>query len=396
MNMIKQKTILQLLCATILMGGLLVGCHSKQPGTTSNTSSSQQQSIFTVAYTQDTQQLSFNGTIEPLANTSVTSPFVGNVTNRHFSYGQMLTAGQPLITIRSSDLEKTYQTALQSYLTAKQRFSEQQSEMQGNQILFKSGLISKNNYMQSLDQMQSAQLSFIMSKLQLEALLSTVNVNLDTIKKLSIAEIPDVAKALSQKVDQLTIKAPVGGIALHGSKDSSGDGNGDPTKVGDQIKQGQTIVVIGNMSGLSINIKVDEISINQVKIGLPVIVSSPAFLGIKLHGKIKSISYQAQPSDSGGLPTFAVSVVVPKITDAERQFIHVGMNAKVSMVITQKEKIKIPIGAVTKIDGQKSVMLWNPKTKTSTKVDITTGEVGEDHVEVLSGLKPGDQLVINH
>ncbi len=119
---------------------------------------------------------------------------------------------------------------------------------------------------------------------------------------------------------------------------------------GDAIKQGDVLAIIGDIEGISVQIKVNELTINQIKLGQPVKVTGIAFPDYILDGKITRIDKQGEASN-GGLPTFSAEVVVPHLTEAEKKEIHVGMSAKVEINIEEDKQIMVPITAVKEKNG---------------------------------------------
>src|SRR6185312_8242987 len=105
-----------------LLVGLLVGCS----GDESATSSSQ---IITVKLKPDTTTLYFNSTIEPLESYSLISPADG-LAERHFSYGDRVSKGQLLFTIRSTQARNEYMSALSDYIKVKRDYDNSVNQMQ--------------------------------------------------------------------------------------------------------------------------------------------------------------------------------------------------------------------------------------------------------------------------
>jgi macrolide-specific efflux system membrane fusion protein len=73
------------------------------------------------------------------------------------------------------------------------------------------------------------------------------------------------------------------------------------------------------------------------------------------------------------------------------------MSAKVEVRLVKTEAITLPIAAVFKKgEAANYVRIRDPKTKAIKEVQVKTGNTTQTDVEILSGLKPGDEVVIGH
>jgi multidrug efflux pump subunit AcrA (membrane-fusion protein) len=162
---------------------------------------------------------------------------------------------------------------------------------------------------------------------------------------------------------------------------------------GDVVKQGDVLALIGDMSGINVRIKVNELTVNQLKNGQKVKITGIAFPDEILEGEIKRVDRQGE-SSGGGFPTFSVEVSVGKLTAAQQNIIHAGMSAKVQMDIQQASQIMVPITALSEKNGQPFLQAYNEKTGKIQSVAIRTGKTTMDSIAVLSGINPGDKIVI--
>ncbi len=358
--------------------------------------------IITVAKQVQNQTLYLSGTIKPIDIVNVPSPVEGTVGKLYFHYGQRVKKGEVLLTVKSSKLMQQYQDALTGFLKAKDTYLNSKVKMEGTEDLYNSGLVSKNEYDQGRSELANNYLSFMQSKSKLDNILKSakgyINVAED-LTKLSIEDLNQVQKALSVQLTELAIHSPTFGIILMPIKDNNGDGDSSAKilKPGSEVKENATLISIGDFTGLSVNVSINEININSIIPGQQVIVTGVAFPGITLKGKVNSIDVQAVNSQSGGLPTFPVTIVVPQLSKKERQTIHIGMSAQIQLVIKGEPAINIPIKAVEEKNGMayvKKVISEKPlKTK---DVMVTTGQPSIGNVVIKSGLNVGDKILVNN
>jgi len=371
------------------------GCNSGKPGKTDL----EDVQTVTVSLQPSVSSLYFSGTITPIQTYSVNSSVDGTVAEKKFEYGAEVKRGQPLLVIHSSQLADDYQTSLTGYLKAKKDYLNNLTQMQGIDYLKKLGIISENEYLNSQSSNYDLELSYNQAARKLESTLAKMDVPVGDLLALHIEDSTAVHKALAQRADILKISSPGTGIILVPSKSSSGSsGSSDDSSiltVGSQVKSGQPLFAIGDSTGIAIVIKVSEININDVKEGQTATITSDAFPGITLKGKVEQVVQQAAPSDSGGSPVFPVNIVVPKLTEAQLNTIHMGMSAKVALQIQTPPTIKVPISAVTTENGTTVVKVLNEKDKSISTVPVVTGATTIDSVEIQQGLKPGDKVVTN-
>ncbi len=130
--------------------------------------------------------------------------------------------------------------------------------------------------------------------------------------------------------------------------------------VGSQVKNAQVLLAIGDSSGISLIIKVNEVNINNIKVGRQLL--SPA-KRLHLCAKRKSRTYRAT-SVSGRqwrCPHISRQYCCSKLTPEQLKIIHMGMSAKVALNIESKPSIRVPISAITVDQGVTTVKIVDEK-----------------------------------
>ncbi|CAN5435728.1 HlyD family efflux transporter periplasmic adaptor subunit [soil metagenome] len=341
--------------------------------------------------------LYFAGIIQPIAVNSVTSPADGTIKKLFFGYGQLVKKGQLLLSINSSGLDTEYQGGLTAYLSAKEKYFNSKRTMEGTEELKAAGLISANEYINNKSSLNDSYLSYIQAQYKLLQVLKKIHMFDPKLAQLDIGDTVAVDEALTRPVSELEVYASADGIALMPQKSGSsgGGGGGDSMQVGSQIKVGEVVVAVGDMSGISLDIKINEVDINQVKVGDKASISSPAFPRFVLKGMVTSIMSQAS-SESGNLPTFPVKIIVPKLSSEERKLIHVGMSAKIALTTKLPSALMVPLGAVLQQDNNTYVEVVDSKTGKINKVTVKTGRTTQGSVAIMEGLRAGDKIVVRH
>jgi len=336
----------------------------------------------TVSTKSVTKTLHFLGIIEPIVRIPISAPFEGVINKLFFEFGSPIKKGQTLLTVRSDKLKTNFQSAFADYLKTKQNITTSQAKLQSTKKLFEKGLVSKDDMDEAKKTYFNDRLAFIQST---ESFKETLKFRpIKDIEKLSIADIDVIYDVLQKhKLIEKNVIAPKSGTALFLKKD---DKDENKIKQGFQTKKDQILFYIGDMSGILIKIKV-----NQIKAGGKVSITSPAFPNILLNGYIKSIDAQATVN---GTSSFSAKIVIPKITEKQQKIIRAGMSANIALKILHKPLILIPIEAVSYKQGHNVVKILEKGTNTTKDTLVTIGETTLDSVIITSGLKDGDQIVV--
>ncbi|MBS0351110.1 MAG: efflux RND transporter periplasmic adaptor subunit [Proteobacteria bacterium] len=368
------------------------GCHKKsnQPVNTKTT-------IVTAESRVTVIPLYFKGTLGPLSSQSVLSPLDGRITRMFFQYGQQINKNDPLISIEATKLAEDYRRTVTDFLQKKQAYESGLASYQGTAALYKVGAVSKEEYENAANTQKNNLLNYIQSKYELEKLLAQTNLPIKEIEQLSLANMTKVNLMLNNQFKEFTIFAPTSGIALYPPSDQKKEGGGGIIHEGDEIKAGQLILAIGDLSGFSLSVNVSEINIDLIKLNQAVKVTGDAFPGIVLNGFVTSVAYQANPQsgNEGALGSFLVQVQVPNITPEQKQIIHVGMSANVQFDIPQEAEIYLPIKAVHEVKGQRYVTVVDPSGAQQERL-VVTGKTTLTEVAIISGVKQGDRVVVPH
>lgn len=348
--------------------------------------------IQTVATNRFSHTLYYAGTIQPTKTMVITSPADGVVVDMPFQYGESVKSGQLLFQISSAKFLTDYKSALMQYIKAKSDFNTNQTLLSEAKFLHKNQLISDDDFKMKQSAYYAAQLTLLQAKDVLEVLLHQLNIKDLDPYNLTISDATKISNIMHTRMnaENLRMLAPADGVILSAIKNES-----DQKKImkGDSVKQGEVLAVIGEMSGINVRIKVNELTVNQLQRGQKIKLTGLAFPDEILQGEIVRVDRQGEVS-GGGFPTFNVEVSVCKLTAAQQEIIHAGMSAKVQIDIKQESQILIPMTAVNEKNGESFVTLYDEQTRQSKDIPVRTGKTTMDSIVVLSGLTPGDKIVV--
>lgn len=384
---LKTGSLLILVC--VLM---LPGCHSKNK----SKQPQQKEQIVVAASKASVQRLYFAGTLAPIQMVPVVSPVAGNISELHFTYGQHIAENQKLLVIQSKPLSEDYRKAVTDFLQKKQSYASGKLSFEGTQALYTAGVVSRDEFTTEKTQYENKSLDYLQSQYALERVLRTANIDPKTIEALSLAQTKEVNEILQRHFRHIEINAPAAGVALfptgRSSDDSSSSGK---ITVGASIKEGQLLLSIGDLSGLSASFDVSEEDIDRIHENMPVLVTGSAFPGAELKGFISTVSAQATPSGGGGggLSMYSVSIKIPTVDPDVMKKIRVGMDAKFEVDITSPAHVMLPVNAVVENNGMTTVTVLDSQGKQKT-VPVVTGNTTPTEVVIISGVNPGDKVVI--
>lgn len=343
--------------------------------------------------------LYFPSIVKPLHTYNVSSPAPGIISSIAIRYGDSVELGELLFTLKSSQLETTFRQILETYVKAKSAYQRMLFESTGNAELYRLGLISKIDYLNKQEQLKSNQLELWGSEQALKKIIPTKNIDLTTkIETMSVDKFEDIQTILQKPLADIQIYAPKKGILLFPSKTLGLKGNNkedsSPVNKDELVQEGQILAVIADLSGLIFEVNVNETSFHNVTIGQTAKITGNAFPNIELQGTVTLINHQASNSESGDVPSYRVQIIVPKLTEQQRQIIQVGMSAEVALAQQKPPRIKIPITAVFFKNNKYWVKTINPHTQHVKDVEVELGDSDVSDIQITHGLTPGDSIVL--
>jgi RND family efflux transporter MFP subunit len=376
--------------------------------------------LMTVSPQAISSTIALTGKLKPLQTLNITSPLAGKVEKVNFRYGDVVTAGQVLVSMDVADAQVKYREAKAAYIKAAENYKQMESWESGTEVarsrrsltrsklsldnqkktldeterLFKKGIIPASEYESAKQQYASQLLDHQSAEEEMRAATDKGNTDNKSIAKFEMENARARLKQIESELSNAVIVAPVSGIAMKPvASGSSRDGK--QVERGSSFQQGELMLVIGDLTGFSVTCKVDEVDVGKVKQGQKVRITGNAYTGVQLEGTLHSISPQAEEGDGGSTPSFGITVAVDNVTAEQRKVIMVGMSANLEIVIHEKpDAIMVPVSAVKSDSGKHYVMRRpsNAPNATAEKVEVEIGYTTIDSVEITKGLKSGDQI----
>lgn len=291
----------------------------------------------------------FSGTLDPVWQADVAAKVEGRIEKVLVEEGQAVTAGQPLVVLEQEDTAAGVMNARGTYLDAKTSYEKARMDVQRFEALYEKGAVSK----EALDNVRFA--------------LENARGKLDAARgNLNSAE---------SALGGTTVTTPRSGIIQKRY-----------FQEGYYAKEGTALFNIADISTLQAKIDIPEGYVNSVAVGGQVEFTIPSMRGEnkKVRGVITRISPVAvQPAR-----TFEAEVTV----DNRNSLLRGGMYAEALITAIPKENVlTIPMTAISMRDDQRTCYVIEDG-KAVRKV-LTTGYIGENLVEVLSGVSEKDHVI---
>lgn len=183
------------------------------------------------------------------------------------------------------------------------------------------------------------------------------------------------------KLNETMITSPINGNVI-----------GEPLSAGELVAQGvnnpTVILTVADMSQMQIEAQIDQTDIGKVTLGQRVTFAVDAYPGKEFTGKVAIVS--KKPVVQQNVTYYLVTIDV----DNAENLLNPGMVARVSIVASEsKGALTLPLAAVRSDKTGKYVVVMDQSGKLN-NVPVTTGNLGEDRIEILSGVKAGDKVVI--
>jgi HlyD family secretion protein len=150
--------------------------------------------------------------------------------------------------------------------------------------------------------------------------------------------------------------------------------------------QGTSLVQLSDVTKLFVDCTVDEADVANVKVGQTVRIVADAYRGATVPGIVTRVSPAAVTANN----VTTVKVRVKVLPGAKVQLVP-GMNATCEFITLQKANVLTIPNQALQDDGTVRVKTADPLKPETRKVEV--GEVGNDVVEVKSGLKAGEEVV---
>ncbi|HEX7744874.1 MAG TPA: efflux RND transporter periplasmic adaptor subunit, partial [Micromonosporaceae bacterium] len=165
--------------------------------------------------------------------------------------------------------------------------------------------------------------------------------------------------------------------------------------VGGPVTAGLPLFTVVDLSELGLVAEIDETDILLVRPGQPATVELDAATGASYPARVRSVDVLPTTSASGGV-SYRVRLSLGAGTYPDRRAAPAprpGMSAVAHLEVRSAvDAVTVPAAAVFSADGRDAV--WLVKEGRAERVPVTVGVQGAELVQIVSGVQPGQQVVV--
>lgn len=355
------------------------------------------------------------GKVEPLSKVDIKSKASGLIKYLYVNAGDRVREGQLLAELDKETLDAQLKEAKAVLRSAES--SLQEMESQGKTLhaslqkakleaeskdfefataeyrrqgeLFKQGLISKSDFDSSEQKMKSAEVAQKSLRAAVLVKEAELEQNTRTIEKARAAVVQ--AQAQEERAEEnlkyASIRSPLNGIVLSREVEV-----GDAVSSILQLGSNATLIMtLGDVQELYVKGKVDETDIGLVKLDQPVKITVDAYKSHSFRGKVFRIAPMGVEKDN--VTRFEVRVSVLDDLD----LLKANMSANAEIILEEHHNVLLVPESALIYNEKRATFIEVPDIATKTgrrQVAVKTGFGNGSKTEVLSGLKRGDQVVL--
>jgi HlyD family secretion protein len=353
--------------------------------------------IETVSEDQFNDYITVPGTVEPITTIKLDAQEGGRVEEKVIEEGTMVKKGDVILRLSNPDLylailtsegdlgfreNQLRQTQIsmeqeklqikRELVTLKFNIDRLTRNFKQNDILIKDNLISKEEYLRSKEDLESALQSkdLYMERMKTDSIFRSVNIQtmqndlLNMRKNLALVR---------DRIKNLNVTAPVDGqLGLL------------TPEIGQQINRGENMGQINVLTSYKVTAQIDEHYIDRVRTQLDGTLE-------RQNNKYNLSVRRVYPDVRNG--TFKIDMI---FRDTMPDNIRTGQTYYISLQLGQpKVSVLVPIGGFFQETGGQWIFVLDPSESFATKRSISIGRKNPKYYEVLEGLKPGEKVIVS-
>ncbi len=333
------------------------------------------------------------GVVDPLTKVDVKSTVSGRIVGLKVREGAVVRRGEVLAEVEPdvnqaqtlSDVQGSVSQARVSFRNAERDFAQQAE-------LFKAGLISDQAYRNARTTRDLAEETYKAAQTRYQ-----------------IVEDRGIPISGNASTQVARITAPMDGVVI-----KKGAELGDTITSGvSSFNAGTVVFTVADLKSLIVKVNLNEVDIAKVKVGQPVRITLDAYPQKAFTGRVRFVAPAAELADK--IKVFKVEIALDDLAEAFRT----GMSANVEILGEKRQQaVSVPLEALQRRDGQtvvyrlrdrltapdlarakeglsgrtKFVWLADHWKDYFEAVPVKAGVATLERVEILSGLKPGEQV----
>ncbi|NOX98594.1 MAG: HlyD family efflux transporter periplasmic adaptor subunit [Verrucomicrobia bacterium] len=197
---------------------------------------------------------------------------------------------------------------------------------------------------------------------------------------------------LEKQLESCVIKATKTGLVAYGPAKQSRYSRDETVQAGAELRRGQTIITIPDMSKLAVDVDIHESHIKKIELGQMARITVDAVADRTLVGKVTKVAVLPDSNASRYNPSLKVYPTRIEIEGAH-DWLMPGMTAKVEIVVSElKSVVYVPVQSIFFEEDEHYAFVVDGDKYERRQVDI--GAHNDEFIEVKKGLDEGDAVLL--
>ena len=387
-----RKILIYALVVAVLLVGTFIVKFISSNSKTDNVMASENKLSVEVYKTELKNRMSgdtYKSTLEAYEQGIISSKISAKVTKVVVENGQYVNEGDTIAVLDDQDIQNSIKTATAQLEVNEKQVNSAEQQLNSTQTSLEKLKINVDDAQRNYDREKALFDAGAVSQSELDASEKALNTskadynsgqaNIE-ISKASIESAKASVEAQKVNIEKLqndlnnvVIKAPISGVISEKN-----------VNVGQIINKGAVLAKINDISYVFATIQVPQEKINDIKVGKPAEVTLEDNNTVH-NGTLDSI-------DLSGDSTLRVFNCKIKMENSNKELLP-GEYAKVNFSNTENNNkvITIPVSSLAGSEGDYYVFINDNGVASKVAVDI--GDADENNVEIISGVKEGDEII---
>lgn len=342
-----------------------------------------------------TETITANGKIQPEKEVKISPDVAGEIVELNVKEGENVVKGQLLCRIKPDIYVSQRDRSLAAISSAKARLAQSEAQFVQAELAYKRSKQLFEEQTVSKSEFEQAEAQYTVAKSEVDA------------AKYSVISAEASLKEANENLQKTSIYAPMTGTVSMLLVELG------ERVVGTSMMTGTEMMRVADLSRMEAQVQVNENDITRVNLGDTALISVDAYLDHKFKGTVSEIANSAKTTglSADQVTNFDVKILVlassyeSLLKKGELNPLRPGMSASVDIQTeTRKNVLCVPIQSVTtRTDTTKvqvaptseniRTLLFTTDGKYAFAKDVKTGIQDNSYIEVLSGVKEGDDVI---
>lgn len=257
-------------------------------------------------------------------------------------------------------------------------------------------MLQNYTYQRQIAQLESdveqAEMSLERTKRQANANIVQASADLQA-KKAELDQQIGKLQKLDDQISKAKIYAPMDGLVVyHTSVEMNWRGNNEPLDEGQTVRERQELIHLPTTSSFMVESKVQESSLEKIRVGLPVRVTVDAIPNKVFTGRVASIAPLPNAQSVFMNPDLKEYDTVIYI-EGDSEELRSGMGCQAEIIVDFFESTTyVPVQSIIRVGNQPTVFVYEGDGFNPRPVEL--GPDNNRLAQIPSGLNPGDQVLL--